>query len=67
MNDKEMYNIGRYGVPREYTACPGCGQQIGHHNTKGCLKCEQCSKCCTCKKPKIVPAEQLAAHLFDSF
>lgn len=48
--DKEMYDIGSYGVPRNFTACPGCGKQFGHHKTKVCMNCEQCSKCCTCKE-----------------
>jgi hypothetical protein len=44
----DCHDISKYGVPREYTACPGCGQQYGHHNTKICITCEECSKCCRC-------------------
>jgi hypothetical protein len=49
MNDRVLYNIGKWNVPREYTTCPSCGLQYGHHNTKVCRKCEECSKCCRCK------------------
>ena len=60
VTDKEMYDIGKYGVPREYTACPGCGQQYGHHKTKVCMSCQECSTCCKksgmCKTPDHQPA-----------
>ena len=51
MNDKKMWDIGKWGVPKEYTACPACGFQYGHHKTKICINCQECSKCCQCKKP----------------
>jgi hypothetical protein len=56
VTDREMYDIGKYGVPREYTACPSCGQQYGHHKTKVCMSCQECSKCCQCKTPDHQPA-----------
>jgi hypothetical protein len=43
------YDISKWMLPREYTTCPGCGLQYGHHNTKVCIACEECSKCCPCE------------------
>lgn len=43
------YDISKWGLPREYTACPSCGQQYGYNNKLVCLNCEECSTCCPCK------------------
>ncbi len=40
-----MDNISKWGLPNKYTACPGCGRQYGHHNTKVDTISEECSKC----------------------
>lgn len=60
VSDKQMWNIGKHGIPKEYTACPSCGFQYGHHKTKVCMNCQECSKCCRCKdrgeKPDHQPA-----------
>lgn len=48
-----MYDIiEKYGLPREYCSCPGCGRLYGHHNTKVCLHCSECSTCCK-ERPQI--------------
>lgn len=57
----QMYDIiEKYGLPRKYVSCPGCGQLYGHHNTKGCLNCAECSKCCRCSDDEkdIRPLEE---------
>ena len=57
--DKRQYNLSAHGLPKEYTACPGCGLQYGHHKTSVCSTCEECSKCCTCgKSKKLVNADK---------
>lgn len=60
MNDNKIFDIAKkYGVPRKYVSCPGCGQMYGHHNTKVCSYCEECSKCCSCKtKENHISAEE---------
>lgn len=40
-----MYNITKYGVPKEEVSCPGCGQIYGHHNTKVDVNSQECSTC----------------------
>ena len=61
MTDKQMWNIGKHGVPKEYTACPACGKQYGHHKTKVCLNCQECEPCCEksglCDSPDYQPSE----------
>lgn len=39
------YNISKYGLPKKYTACPGCGKQYGHGGTKVDINSQECSKC----------------------
>lgn len=41
-----MYDIiEKYGLPRKYVSCPGCGRVYGHHNTKVDINSEECSSC----------------------
>jgi hypothetical protein len=42
---------------RKETTCSECGKRYGHHNTKVCLECCNCSKCCSCKTPNLIPAK----------
>lgn len=53
-----------YGVPVDSIRCPGCGRTY-KQKRKGCLHCEECHSCCTCKEPKIVTARQLIASVLD--
>jgi len=46
MNSYQYDIIPKFGLPREYCSCPGCGQVYGHHRTKVCNHCGECSKCC---------------------
>lgn len=51
-----MYQIDRkYGIPVEEISCPGCGLKYGHHKTKVCSHCNECSKCCWCKDRNETP------------
>ena len=54
--------IKKYGLPREHVSCPSCGQLFGHHNTKVCLNCEECSKCCSCAKKDFVSVEKFISE-----
>jgi len=67
MSDREMYDLGKWDVPKENTACPSCGQQYGHHNTKVCMTCEECSKCCGCPKDKqkLLPASEAVPKILE--
>lgn len=56
VSDNEMWNIGKWGVPRENTTCPGCNHQYGTYKRKVCLNCQECSKCCQCNKKEHVDA-----------
>jgi hypothetical protein len=44
--------VEKFGLPREYCSCPGCGQIYGHHKTKVCQDCAECSSCCKQQDPK---------------
>lgn len=35
-----------FPLDKEYTICPGCGCQYGHHNTLVDIETEECSTCC---------------------
>lgn len=50
--------ITKYGVPRKYVSCPGCGQIYGHHNTEVCENCEECDRYCRCNNKKMVNAKE---------
>ena len=53
-----MYDIDKkYGVPKEEISCPGCGRRYGHHKTKVCRNCEECSSCCRCGAQDLVDAD----------
>jgi hypothetical protein len=43
--------VEKFGLPREYCTCPGCGQLYGHHRTKVCENCAECSSCCKEQDP----------------
>jgi hypothetical protein len=53
MTDKQIYNIGKWGVPKEMASCPGCGREYGFRGRSVCVKCQECSKCCGCKNPEL--------------
>jgi len=59
-------DISKYGVPKKYTACPGCGRQYGHHNTKICIECQECSKCCFCESPELKSLEDEIQNILGS-
>ena len=35
----------KYLVPTEMISCPLCGRRYGHHRTKVCTSCQECSAC----------------------
>jgi len=37
--------ITKFGLPRDYVSCPGCGRLYGHHKTKVHVETEECSSC----------------------
>jgi len=57
MDDRKMWDIGKWDVPKSYTACPSCGFQYGHHKTRVCINCQECSKCCQCDNPEMEDAD----------
>ena len=56
-----------WGVPLKYISCPGCGQKYGHHNTKACENCQECSTCCICPpdQQKLIPGVDLITQLLQ--
>lgn len=65
VTDRQMWNIGKWGVPKEYTACPGCGHQYGVLKRKVCLRCHECSKCCRCERKEHVDASVAVPIILD--
>jgi hypothetical protein len=57
--------ISKYGPPRDMIACPACGRQYGHHNTRVCANCEECSKCCICTERKLLEKHELYDWLME--
>ena len=57
----------RWGLPRKYCSCPGCGQEYGHHNTKVCANCEECSTCCKgiCSEPDHRRADDIVPWIIE--
>ena len=55
---KSKHDISKYGVPNDLVSCPGCGDNYGTYNRKICIKCEECSKCCSCEIPKFVNCKE---------
>jgi len=55
----------QYGIPVEDMSCPSCGRKYGHHNTRVCTYCEECSSCCTCKGRKVISVEEFMKSLED--
>jgi len=66
MTDKKMWNIGKYGVPKEFTACPSCGFQYGYKKRKVCLSCQECSSCCNCEAPNLVDAKKAISLILEN-
>jgi hypothetical protein len=67
-NDQQQYDLSTHGIPREMTACPGCGRQYGHHKTKVCKNCEECSACHAdnpCDKPEFQSASVMIALILE--
>ena len=54
----------KYGVPEEDVSCPGCGQIYGHHNTKVCKRCEECSSCCKRRSNPCLSDKSDSKHYF---
>lgn len=55
----EQYDIiKKYGLPRELISYPSCGKLYGHHRTKVCKFCGECSKCCICKDKRLIIADE---------
>ena len=42
---EELVEFDGTSIPKDYVSCPRCGRLYGHHNTKVCKKCEECSFC----------------------
>ena len=49
--------VEKWGLPRKDVSCPSCGELYGSHNTKVCVDCEECSRCCVCGSNNFVIAE----------
>ena len=57
--------IGKHGLPRDMTSCPACGRLYGHHRTKVCANCEECSKCCSCGEQRLLEEHELEDWLLE--
>ena len=57
LNESDQYGIHpKFGCPKEYITCPGCGKV---YNGNVCLNCEECGKCCQCKDKNLVNANNV--------
>lgn len=62
----DQYNIvKKWGLPRKMVSCPGCSSIYGHHKTKVCTTCQECSKCCTCSEQEkdLITAEEFITEI----
>lgn len=52
-------------VLRDFVTCPGCGRVYGHHRTKYCNNCEECSACHDgrCQEPDLVTITDQVAQV----